>query len=147
MREHTSQSEPTTAVAEYISMKSHKITDEEVKVLARESTTWRRRIREAVDVRTQKPEMNRDRGYELPAVYGNILQRHPQRVGGGGGGVVQKARRHHPRRMSLKGQWPKLGNIQSHLQQTSCYLFRGCNISLYLGGAFTQDSIGNLSYQ
>ena len=56
-------------------MKSDKISDEEVKVLARESNTWRRRrIREAVDVRTQKPEMNRDRGYDLPAVCDNVSE-------------------------------------------------------------------------
>ncbi len=43
-----SQREPTTAVGEHIlGRENHRIKDEEVKVLARESNTWW--IREAVD--------------------------------------------------------------------------------------------------
>ena len=59
--------------------------EEEVKVLARESNTWWRKIREIVEIRALKPEMNWDNGYDLPAIYMhmyNILQRHPQGVGG-----------------------------------------------------------------
>ncbi len=54
MREHASQREPTTAGGEHISMKRHNIADEEVKVLAREPNTWRRKINEAVEIRTHK---------------------------------------------------------------------------------------------
>ena len=82
MRQHASQREPTTAVGEHIGRENHKIKDEEVKVLARESNTWQRKIREAVEIRTHKPEMNKDNGYDLPAIYNNILQQHPQGVGG-----------------------------------------------------------------
>ncbi len=31
--------------------------------------TWWRKIREAVERRTHKAEMNRDNGYDLPAIY------------------------------------------------------------------------------
>ena len=50
----------TTAVGEHIGMKGHKITEEEVIVLARESYTWQRKMKEAVEIRTHQPEMNRD---------------------------------------------------------------------------------------
>ncbi len=69
MREHTSQRERTTAVGEHIGMNRHKITEEEVKVLESAINTWRRKVRVAVN----KPEMNEDNGYDLPAIY-NILQ-------------------------------------------------------------------------
>ncbi len=49
-------------------------------------------------IRTHKPEMNRDNGYNLPAIYNNILQLHPQGVGGV---HVLKAWRHHPWRRPL----------------------------------------------
>ncbi len=39
MREHTSQGEPTTSLGEHIGINRHKIEEEEVKILARESNT------------------------------------------------------------------------------------------------------------
>ena len=48
MKKHTSPREPT--VEEHIDMKRHKITEEEVKLLAGESNAWWRKIREAVDI-------------------------------------------------------------------------------------------------
>ena len=59
---------------------------------------WRRKIREAVEIRTYKPEMKRDNGYNLPGVYkliyimyDDILHWHSRASGGGGGGGVLKA--------------------------------------------------------
>ncbi len=46
----------------HIGMERRKIKDEEVKILTRVSNTWRRKIREAVEIRTHTPEMNRDNG-------------------------------------------------------------------------------------
>ena len=40
---------------EHISVKRHKIKEEQVKVLASEPNTWWRKIREAVQIRTHKP--------------------------------------------------------------------------------------------
>ncbi len=51
-----------------VGMKRHKIKEEEVKILAIESNTWPRKMREAVEI-TLTPEMNRDNGYDLPAIY------------------------------------------------------------------------------
>ncbi len=77
MREHTSQQH---RMAEHIGRENHKIKEEEVKIIARESNTWCRKIRKVVEIRTHKPEINRDNGYDLPARYKKILQPHLQGV-------------------------------------------------------------------
>ena len=41
---------------------------------SKKSNTWWRKIREAVEIRTHKPEMKRDNGYDLPVIYNNLLQ-------------------------------------------------------------------------
>ena len=35
----------------------------------------KRRIREAIEIHCQTPTLNRDNGYELPPIYGNVLSR------------------------------------------------------------------------
>ena len=43
--------------------------------------TFKRRIREAIEIHCQTPTMNRDNGYELPPIYGDVLSRgfhHPK---------------------------------------------------------------------
>ncbi len=74
----------TTAVhgRTHIGRKYYKITDEEVKVLARHSSTWLIKISGRQWNVTHKPKMNRDNGYDLPAIYKNILQQHPQDIRG-----------------------------------------------------------------
>ena len=79
-----SQREPTTAVGEHIDMQRHKITEEEVTVLERESNTWHRNIREVVEIsmiRTHQSEMNWDNGYDLPAMYTTFYSDTPRAVG------------------------------------------------------------------
>lgn len=44
-------------------------------VIVREEDNFRRRIREALEILCQSPTLNRDRGFELPALYGNVLTR------------------------------------------------------------------------
>ena len=36
---------------------------------------FRRRIREALEILRQSLKLNQDRGFELPAIYGNVLAR------------------------------------------------------------------------
>ncbi len=38
------------------------------------------KIREAVEIRTHQPKMSRDNGYDLPAIYDNILHRPSQGI-------------------------------------------------------------------
>ena len=42
-------------------------------VLATESNTFKRRIREAIEIRLRKPSLNRDNGFELANIYNTIL--------------------------------------------------------------------------
>ena len=44
-----------------------------LKLLAREQHLWSRKIRESIEIRTEQPALNRDTGYELPAIYNRIL--------------------------------------------------------------------------
>ena len=65
---------------------------------------------EAVEIRMQKPEKNRDSGYDLPAIYNNILQRHPQ---GGGGARPEGLISPHLKKASDGRKLWKSYNIQS----------------------------------
>jgi len=50
-------------------------------IIARENDTFKRRIREAIEIHGQTPTMNRDNGYKLSAIYGEFLSRgfhHPK---------------------------------------------------------------------
>ena len=43
------------------------------KVLSTEVNTFKRRIKEAIQIKLTKPALNRDNGYELAAIYDTIL--------------------------------------------------------------------------
>ena len=43
------------------------------KVLSIEINTFKRRIKEAIQIKLTKPALNRDNGYELAAIYDTIL--------------------------------------------------------------------------
>ena len=51
----------------------HRISGEDFKVVAREDDEFRRKVREAIEIRTRRPELNRDTGYDLPPVYSPLL--------------------------------------------------------------------------
>ena len=44
-----------------------------VQVLAREEGWFKRKIREAIEIKTLQPTINRDQGFDLPAIYSEIL--------------------------------------------------------------------------
>jgi hypothetical protein len=73
MKEHTKKSAPFTAIGEHCNITKHDISAESVSVIARESNLWRRKIRESIEIRAQGPALNRDSGYELPAIYDKVL--------------------------------------------------------------------------
>ena len=43
------------------------------KILATEINTFKRRIREAIEIKLCKPSLNRDNGFELASIYDTIL--------------------------------------------------------------------------
>ena len=53
-----------------------------VRMLAREEHLWKRKIREAIEIRTQHPTLNRDTGYDLPAIFDNLLSHDRPSKGG-----------------------------------------------------------------
>ena len=64
---------PLTAVGEHHQQFHHNIEASDVKVPACEQHLFSRKICESIEIRTEQPALNRDTGYELPAIYNRIL--------------------------------------------------------------------------
>ena len=63
-----------SAVREHVvRSKGHQIDWENVKVLEREQKEFSRRVLEAIQIRTQKPRLNRDQGLEIDPIWDNLL--------------------------------------------------------------------------
>ena len=62
-----------SAVHEHCQLTGHLVDSSKTKVLATESNMLKRRIREAIEIRLQKPSLNRDNGFELANIYNTIL--------------------------------------------------------------------------
>ena len=60
-----------TAVGEHCKNTGHN-SWENVKILGSESSYWRRKIREAIEIRCQNPQLNRDQGMDLSAIYNSF---------------------------------------------------------------------------
>jgi len=69
------QKQTTSAIREHQSQANHEIDWEGVKILDRESVDVKRKIKEAIHIRCQRPTLNRDRGYDLPAIFDHLLSR------------------------------------------------------------------------
>ena len=66
MKDHLNLRNPLTAVGEQCTHEHHTITKDSVKVLVREDSWLKRKVREAIEIKIVQPAMNRDQGYELP---------------------------------------------------------------------------------
>ena len=65
-KDHLNLRNPLTAVGEHCTHEHHKITKDSVRVLAREDSWLKRKVREAIEIKiVQQPAMNRDQRYEL----------------------------------------------------------------------------------
>jgi hypothetical protein len=73
--EHVDDSTPITAVGEHQNLTLHQIKPENCKVLCSEPHWLRRRVREAIHIQRQKPQLNRDPGLELPVIYSHVVSR------------------------------------------------------------------------
>ena len=75
MKEHqrTKGTTPLTAVGEHIHQHKHQINMDNVKIIGGEELFWQRKIREAIEIKTRGPTLNRDSGYELEAIYDDLL--------------------------------------------------------------------------
>ena len=68
----------SSAINEHINTTGHQINWEEVKILASESNTSRRKIKEAIYIHRHKPALNRDQGLDLSAVYLPLVSHDPR---------------------------------------------------------------------
>jgi hypothetical protein len=75
LKEHqrTRGKTPPTAVGDHIKKHDHDIDMDHVQIIGREEQFWNRKIREAIEIKTQHPSLNRDSGYELAAIYDDLL--------------------------------------------------------------------------
>ena len=71
VKEHLSRN--SSAVHEHCMLMGHSVDSSKTKVLATESKTFKRRIREAIEIRLRNPSLNRDNGFELARIYDTIL--------------------------------------------------------------------------
>ena len=75
-REHVNSTRAsTTAVGDHLRNTRHVLDLSSSLVVVRENDTFKRRIREAIEIHCQAPTLNRDVGYELPAIYWDVLSR------------------------------------------------------------------------
>ena len=71
VKEHLSRN--SSAVHEHCNLTGHSVDFSKTKVLDTENNTFKRRIREAIEIRIRKPSLNRDNGFELASIYDTIL--------------------------------------------------------------------------
>ena len=71
VKEHQSRS--SSAIHEHCRLEGHLVDPNKTKVLSTEVNTFKRRIKEAIQIKLTKPALNRDNGYELAAIYDTIL--------------------------------------------------------------------------
>jgi len=65
----------TTVVGDHLRDTGHTLDFSSSLIIARENDTFKRRIREAIEIHCQTPTMNRDNRYELPAIYRDVSLR------------------------------------------------------------------------
>ena len=58
---------------DHMTHEHHRITKDSVRVLAREDSWLKRKVREAIEIKIVQPAMNRDQGYELPPIYDELV--------------------------------------------------------------------------
>jgi hypothetical protein len=63
----------TSAVNEHVKDTGHKIDWEGVKVIGKEDNWAKRKIKEAIAIRKNKPSLNRDQGWDLPPIFCSLL--------------------------------------------------------------------------
>ena len=72
-KDHTSHNIQPTAVGDHCREHGHVISKNNVEMLASEEGWFKRKVREAIEIKTPQPTINRDQGFDLPAIYSEIL--------------------------------------------------------------------------
>ena len=71
MEEHRKTT--SSAVREHQTDTGHEIDWENVKIIGKESQWMKRKIKEAIAIRRDKPSLNRDQGWDLPPIFNSLL--------------------------------------------------------------------------
>jgi hypothetical protein len=76
---HRTRGEPNviTGMGQHSKTTGHSFSDPDVTIIAREDHWLRRKISESIHIRTRKPTLNKDQGYELPPIYMTVLTHDP----------------------------------------------------------------------
>ena len=74
-KEHIRRTPPHSAVGEHRDNTGHSFPESNIKVLDSEEHWYRRKVKEALQIKEKRPSLNRDRGLELPAIYSHIVSR------------------------------------------------------------------------
>ena len=75
-KEHCKLDKPT-GVGDHCNATGHSVSMDNLRVLAREQDWLKRKVKEAIHIKQRAPSMNRDQGYQLPPIYGQIIPRPP----------------------------------------------------------------------
>ena len=76
LKEHIkTEGNVTSAIGKYILQTGHLISIENVKIIGTESDWYRRKIKEAIEIKSHNPSLKRDGGYELAHIYNNFWSR------------------------------------------------------------------------
>ena len=71
VKEHLSRK--SSAIHEHCQLTGHPVDATKTKILATENDTFKRRIKEAIEIRLRKPVLNRDNVFEEANIYDTIL--------------------------------------------------------------------------
>ena len=63
----------SSAVNEHQTKTGHEIDWENVKVIGKEEHWVKRKVKEAIAIRRDRPSLNRDQGWELPPIFNSLL--------------------------------------------------------------------------
>ena len=80
LKEHRkTKEEPNsiTGVGLHSQTTGHSFSNDDVKIIARQDHWFKRKVLEAINIRTRTPTLNQDQGYELPPIYRPLLARDP----------------------------------------------------------------------
>ena len=72
LKEHQSRSS-SEAFHEHLLARNHSIDIDQTVVLDQEAHTLKRKVKEAIEIKTRRPSLNRDSGLELSPIYNSIL--------------------------------------------------------------------------
>jgi len=72
-KDHMNLRTSNSAVSEHMKQTGHCLSKEGAKIITSDENQTRRKVKEAITIRQQRPTLNRDQGTELPPVYNKLL--------------------------------------------------------------------------